>query len=174
MMAFMPFHCMLKLKKANSEEIPLGCKLSFPQFDHDRKCSVAPVVSDHRVIAIGDIHGSYTGLLEDLYYSNITRGRNECVWKEQSTKTVLVQMGDLVDRGPGALEALKCLRKLQREASKFNGEVVRLLGSKNNHLDSHTHTHTHTYISNHTQVNLLFEIIIPITDLYPCMYVSRP
>ncbi|RYY86886.1 hypothetical protein EON63_05055 [archaeon] len=76
--------------------------MSFPQFDHDRKCSIAPVVSDHRVIAIGDIHGSYTGLLEDLYYSNITRGRNECVWKEQSTKAVLVQMGDLVDRGPRA------------------------------------------------------------------------
>eukprot|EP01031_Cornospumella_fuschlensis_P025996 gene25996-31391_t len=128
-LASMPFHSMLKLKKSDREEVPLGCKLAIPQYDQQRQCSLSPVVSDHRLVAIGDIHGSYAGLLEDLFYANITSARHECTWKAQSTKTVLVQMGDLVDRGPGALESFKCLRKLQKEAHLFNSEVVRLFGN---------------------------------------------
>ena len=83
-----------------------------------------------RVIAIGDIHGSYVGLLEDLYDANITTSRDICVWRPQQTRTLLVQSGDLVDRGPGALESFKCLQNLQNTASEYNGEVVRILGSK--------------------------------------------
>lgn len=83
-----------------------------------------------RLIAIGDIHGSFTGLLEDLYDANITTSRDICMWQSQPIHTILVQSGDLVDRGPGALESLKCLQNLQNTAKDFNGEVVRILGSK--------------------------------------------
>ena len=86
--------------------------------------------TDFRTIAIGDIHGSYDGLLENLYYANVTVSKTKCDWKQQSTPTILVQMGDYVDRGPGALETIKCVRKLQEEASLYNAEVVRIVGSK--------------------------------------------
>lgn len=83
-----------------------------------------------RIIAIGDIHGSYDGLLQDLFAANITTSTEGCDWKRQDVPTLLVQMGDMVDRGPGALESLECLRHLQATAADFNSKVVRLLGSK--------------------------------------------
>lgn len=91
--------------------------------------------NSQRIVVVGDVHGAYDGLLEVLYHANITADKSSCVWKKQPVKTLLVQVGDLVDRGPGALESFACLRKLQTEASKFNGTVVRLLGSKCAELD---------------------------------------
>lgn len=86
--------------------------------------------SPFRMIAIGDIHGSYDGLLEDLFDANITKSMNDCQWKDQALYTILVQNGDLVDRGPGALESLHCLQYLQETAPLHNAEVHRILGSK--------------------------------------------
>lgn len=37
-----------------------------------------------RVVVIGDVHGSYEGLLELLYYSNITASEKSCRWREQA------------------------------------------------------------------------------------------
>ena len=91
--------------------------------------------NSQRIVVVGDVHGAYDGLLEVLYHANITADKSSCVWKKQPVKTLLVQVGDLVDRGPGALESFACLRKLQTEAPKFNGTVVRLLGSKFAELD---------------------------------------
>jgi hypothetical protein len=122
----------LKLTRTEKDVIPLACQLAMPKYDTDRQClrTDSQRILDSRLVAIGDIHGSYTGLLEDLYYANITSGRHECNWKPQSVHTVLVQMGDMVDRGPGALESLICLRNLQNQAAVNNAKVVRLLGSK--------------------------------------------
>lgn len=98
-------------------------------------CSIlSENVGENRVIAIGDIHGSYDGLLTDLFAANITTAPTACEWKSQDVSTLLVQMGDMVDRGPGALESLECLRHLQATAADFNSKVVRLLGSKSLHL----------------------------------------
>lgn len=98
-------------------------------------CSIlSENVGENRVIAIGDIHGSYDGLLADLFAANITTAPTACEWKSQVVSTLLVQMGDMVDRGPGALESLECLRHLQATAADFNSKVVRLLGSKSLHL----------------------------------------
>lgn len=94
-------------------------------------CSIlSENAGESRVIAIGDIHGSFDGLLTDLFAANITTAPTACEWKAQEVPTLLVQMGDMVDRGPGALESLECLRHLQATASDFNSKVVRLLGSK--------------------------------------------
>ena len=47
-------------------------------------------------------------------------------------KTLLVQMGDIVDRGNGSFEAWNCLRHLQSTASQYNAQVIRLIGSNIN------------------------------------------
>lgn len=98
-------------------DLPIGCSI------------VGEDSSSHKIIAIGDIHGSYDGLLEDLFAANITSSPHSCLWKPQPSPTLLVQMGDMVDRGPGALESLECLRSLQSTASENNAKVVRLLGN---------------------------------------------
>jgi len=42
---------------------------------------------------------------------------------------VLVQTGDVLDRGEGSADALRLLAKLQRQARKVNGQVVVLMGN---------------------------------------------
>lgn len=98
--------------------------------DEEAKLCFPQGKKTERLIAVGDIHGSYNGLLEVLFYANITTSRTTCSWRQQDVKTVFVQVGDVVDRGDGSYEAFECLRSLQNEASKFNGEVIRLFGSK--------------------------------------------
>ena len=44
--------------------------------------------SDKRVIAIGDVHGSLEGLLEDLSHANITK-EGVCEWRPQSDSVLL-------------------------------------------------------------------------------------
>lgn len=95
-----------------------------------------------RIVSIGDVHGSYFYLLENLFKANITTAINKCEWKSQEidindinyyNRTVLIQVGDMVDRGPGTTESKNCLKHLQATANQFNSEVVRLIGSNNWH-----------------------------------------
>jgi predicted MPP superfamily phosphohydrolase len=106
---------------------PVACKIT-----RNKIKSLPRLHSDNmiRLIAIGDIHGAYNGMLLNFYQSGITVSKSSCEWRNQSTPTVLVQTGDVVDRGPGVFEAFKCLRKLQSEAAFYNSKVVRLLGSE--------------------------------------------
>lgn len=80
-----------------------------------------------RYIIIGDIHGSYDGLLEILYNANITQAES-CIWKDQTIPVNLLSVGDLVDRGTHAYEAWKCLDHLQSTAPKLSN-VIRLIGN---------------------------------------------
>ena len=59
--------------------------------------------SPSRIIVIGDVHGSSEGLSELLFRSNITVDISTCLWRDQSIYrrgTLLVQVGDIVDRYP--------------------------------------------------------------------------
>ena len=99
-----------------------------------------------RLIVIGDVHGSGIGLRELLDASNITSSTDNslgCRWTPQNDAgTILVQVGDIVDRGPEASEAWSCLDDLQDTAYLVNNntKVIRLLG---NHelwwLEGHFH-----------------------------------
>jgi hypothetical protein len=88
------------------------------------------ITGQKRIIAIGDIHGAHDGFKELLQHANLITG-NECKWnpKVKDDPVIFVQMGDIVDRGPHAFEAYKCLQNLQRTASEVNSEVVRLIGN---------------------------------------------
>lgn len=91
-------------------------------------CNSVSVTSHQRIIAIGDIHGSYGSFMKLLAASNITNGIT-CDWISQdSLGTILLQIGDIVDRGPGAHETWTCLEQLQR-TSPSNSKVVRLIGN---------------------------------------------
>jgi hypothetical protein len=87
-----------------------------------------------RLVVIGDVHGSAAGLIELLSAAGITTSNDleenaHCTWKEQAgAGTILVQVGDIVDRGPEATEAWNCLRDLQSSAKNGN-KVIRLIGN---------------------------------------------
>lgn len=78
-----------------------------------------------RVVAIGDVHGAYERFVAILRTAGIIDERSH--WA--AGKTHLVQLGDIVDRGPDSRNALDLLRQLEAEAPRAGGQVHALLGN---------------------------------------------
>src|SRR5689334_4390589 len=78
-----------------------------------------------RVVAIGDVHGAYQRLVDILRTTGLVDARLR--WSGQ--KTHLVQLGDVVDRGPDSRKTLDLLRRLEGEAAQAGGAVHLLLGN---------------------------------------------
>ena len=53
-----------------------------------------------RIIAVGDLHGSYTELIHILSKANITDSNGTWV----ARNLCLIQIGDLMDRGPDSIK----------------------------------------------------------------------
>jgi hypothetical protein len=85
----------------------------------------AEAAPPHRIVAIGDLHGDAAA------WRDIARAADlmdpEGHWRGGST--VLVQVGDVVDRGPRSLDIIHDLMRLQREAPRAGGRVVALVGN---------------------------------------------
>jgi len=95
-----------------------------PYDNVERIKSIEPLIK-RKIIVIPDTHG--VGLRTFLRKQNITRSRDQCEWAIDDPYTILVQLGDVVDRGQYALEDWECMRELQSTAPKDN--VVRLIGN---------------------------------------------
>ena len=78
-----------------------------------------------RVVAVGDVHGSYAGLLSILRETAVIDGDGNWI----GGSTLLVQTGDLLDRGADIRRVLDLMISLQRQAPAAGGEVVVLLGN---------------------------------------------
>lgn len=78
-----------------------------------------------RHIIIGDVHGELKGLLELLCHSGLVDKHGNWI----GTDSVLVQTGDVIDRGPYSRESVEFLRRLQAQAPENGGRVVRLCGN---------------------------------------------
>lgn len=88
-------------------------------------CAIAKRPLERRIVAIGDVHGSYNGLIALLQKSRLINSfRN---WSGGSS--TFVQIGDVVDRGPDSEKCWNFLDQLQQQAKKTGGKVVRLLGN---------------------------------------------
>jgi hypothetical protein len=83
----------------------------------------APVA--HRIIAVGDLHGDYSAWLDIARAAGLIDGKNR--WA--GGRTILVQLGDVPDRGPDSLKIMRHLMQLQREAPRRGGKVVALVGN---------------------------------------------
>jgi len=82
-------------------------------------------VAGDRIVAVGDVHGSYEGLVSILNRAELIDDDNH--WA--GGKATLVQTGDLFDRGLQVREVLDLLIGLQDEAAAAGGKVVVLLGN---------------------------------------------
>jgi len=78
-----------------------------------------------RIVAVGDVHGAYDRFVTILRTAGvIDEGLH---WA--AGKTHLVQLGDVVDRGPDSRKALDLLQRLEAEAPHAGGQVHALLGN---------------------------------------------
>ncbi len=78
-----------------------------------------------RVVAVGDLHGDYEDFVKILKGTGIIDGK--LAWS--GGRAHLVQIGDIMDRGPGAKAIFDLLRRLEKESSRAGGMVHVLLGN---------------------------------------------
>jgi hypothetical protein len=77
------------------------------------------------VVAIGDVHGDFDDFVSILQRAGLIDAQHH--WT--GDQTTLVQVGDLLDRGPKPREVMDLVISLEKEAPKAGGRVVPLLGN---------------------------------------------
>lgn len=78
-----------------------------------------------RIVAVGDIHGDISALERVLRMAGIIDGENKWI----AENTVVVQTGDIMDRGDYDYEVIQLIEKLRPEATAFNSELIVLCGN---------------------------------------------
>jgi len=78
-----------------------------------------------RIVAVGDVHGDLDGLTSILREAGLIDAAGQ--WAGGSA--TVVQLGDVLDRGPRPRAALDLLMRLEAEATRAGGRVIVLLGN---------------------------------------------
>ncbi|MFP5330381.1 MAG: metallophosphoesterase [Alphaproteobacteria bacterium] len=87
--------------------------------------AAVPPPQPARIVAVGDLHGDYTAWSAIARDAGITGPNGN--WT--GGRTTLVQVGDMVDRGPDSLKIVRELMRLQKEAPRQGGRVIVLTGN---------------------------------------------
>jgi hypothetical protein len=85
-------------------------------------CSIQ---TTERVVAIGDVHGAYESFTGILRTAGLLDRRDRWI----GGRSVLVQTGDVLDRGPDSRRVVDLLRRLERDARRAGGRVIPLIGN---------------------------------------------
>lgn len=106
---------------------------SFELFDLPETPDEIPLVTGQRVVAIGDIHGNFDLLKNRLLAARLIKvvgdGSRLTHFRWAGGNTVLVQVGDILDRGCYEIECICLLCRLGRQAKQSGGAVVVLWGN---------------------------------------------
>ncbi len=78
-----------------------------------------------RIVAVGDVHGAYDALVRILRVARVIDGRDRWI----GGRTLLIQTGDVLDRGADSRKAVDLLRRLERDAGRSGGRVLALIGN---------------------------------------------
>jgi Calcineurin-like phosphoesterase len=78
-----------------------------------------------RIVVVGDLNAADDALTEILRGTRLIDAQSRWI----GGRAELVQMGDIFNRGGGAVRALRLLLRLQREARRAGGGVTVLLGN---------------------------------------------
>ena len=81
--------------------------------------------TSERIVAVGDVHGAYDRFVDILRAAGLVDGRAR--WS--GGRAILVQTGDVLDRGGDSRRVLDLLRRLERDAAGAGGRVYALLGN---------------------------------------------
>ena len=88
----------------------------------DSPCGVR---TTERVVAIGDVHGAYDAFVAILANAGLIDSRARWI----GGRAILIQTGDVVDRGADSKRVLDLLRRLEQDAARAGGRVYALLGN---------------------------------------------
>lgn len=80
---------------------------------------------DRRIVVIGDVHGAAASLTSILTKAGVIDAQKR--WT--GGNAILVQTGDVTDRGAGMKDALDLLMALEEQAPKSGGRVQQILGN---------------------------------------------
>jgi len=78
-----------------------------------------------KIVAVGDLHGDYKSFIKILKGTGLID--KELHWT--GGKTHLVQIGDILDRGPDAKKIFDLLMRLEKEAEEAGGKAHMLIGN---------------------------------------------
>lgn len=78
-----------------------------------------------RIVAVGDVHGAFDGFVSILQAAGLLDNGKQ--WS--GGNAILVQTGDVFDRGDGVRNALDLLMRLEDEAKRAGGRVEALVGN---------------------------------------------
>ena len=78
-----------------------------------------------RIVAVGDVHGAFDGFVSILQAAGLLDNGKQ--WS--GGNAILVQTGDVFDRGDGVRNALDLLMRLDDEAKRAGGRVEALVGN---------------------------------------------
>jgi Calcineurin-like phosphoesterase len=78
-----------------------------------------------RVFCVADVHGDFDDFVAILQKAGVINADHHWIAHDAT----LVQLGDILDRGPKPREAMDLLMSLEKEASASGGRVVSLLGN---------------------------------------------
>ncbi len=87
--------------------------------------SLSAVAEQPPIVVVGDLHGDYDAYLTILRNAGLVDARG----KWSGGDTILVQLGDLPDRGPDTKKIIEHLMKLEKQAAKKAGRVEALIGN---------------------------------------------
>lgn len=90
--------------------------------------TAAPVAAQPvaaRIVAVGDLHGDFSAWIDIARDARLVDPANHWI----GGKTILVQTGDMVDRGADSLKIIRHLQMLDGEAKRAGGRVIVLMGN---------------------------------------------
>lgn len=91
----------------------------------DPNTASCDVQTSQRIVAVADVHGAYDRFVAILRAASLIDGRQR--WA--GGRTIFVQTGDVLDRGPDSRRVLDLVRRMEGEASRAGGRVYALLGN---------------------------------------------
>jgi hypothetical protein len=77
------------------------------------------------IYAIGDAHSDYTRVRKALHGAGVTDESGHWI----ARKSVLISTGDMIDKGPRALDVLRFYKALRQDARSQGGNVILLAGN---------------------------------------------
>lgn len=86
-------------------------------------CAHAPRPS--RLVAVGDVHGAFDGFSAILKKTNLIDETLQWI----GDNAIMVQVGDIMDRGPKVRRVMDLLMALEKQATRQGGQVVTLIGN---------------------------------------------
>ena len=98
--------------------------------------SIIPAV--RRIIAIGDIHGSWNAITNSLILAKVIKRSSNGNWKWCGKDTHVVQVGDILDRGgrnstkgdeKSEYKIINFLIRMKKHAIRHGGDIHLLIGN---------------------------------------------